>query len=298
MKLSICIPVYNFDVRVLVKDLFKQSSELSQDIEIILIDDNSKTSFNILNNEIKDKTNQFIFLPKNIGRSKIRNLFLNYVKGDYLLFLDCDGKMISRNFLKTYLDTIMKVNPDVIYGGREVLAKRPGQQFLLRWNFSQQRENLPEKKRLHLPYVSFQTNNFVVKKSIFEDFQFNENLNQYGYEDLLFAMDLKQNKIPIFHIHNPILNDDVEVNDIFIEKSKQAAESLAIILSDKKSAYKVKDLKLTKAYTLLKRYRMIFLFKTFFWLTENTIVKKLRKGDVSLRFLDIYKLGNLVKNIG
>lgn len=297
MKLSICIPVYNFDVRQLVSDLLAQVSCLSYDIEVILIDDGSTKYFNSLNQQIESKVTQFVFLPKNIGRSKIRNLFLEYTTGDYLLFLDCDGKLIDDNFIKNYVDSIVNVNPDVIYGGRIVSKEKPSDDYLLRWNFSQQRENLPLKKRLFVPYMSFQTNNFVVRKSVFEQFQFNENISQYGYEDLLFAMDLKHAQIPIFHIDNPILNDDVETNAIFIEKSKQAAESLSKILSDKKSAFKVKDLKLSKAYLLLKKYRMVFAFKLFFSIVQSFILKQLKKGDISLRYLDVYKLGTLVKSL-
>lgn len=297
MKLSICIPIYNFDVRQLVGDLAHQMSNLPYEIEIVLIDDGSTNDFNILNQQIESKVAQFVFLPKNIGRSKIRNLFLEYVAGDYLLFLDCDGKLLTDDFLKSYIESIIKVNPDVIYGGRVVAKEKPSDDYLLRWNFSQQRENLPLKKRLFVPYLSFQTNNFVVKKSIFEQFQFNENLNQYGYEDLLFAMDLKQAHVPIFHLDNPILNDDVETNVIFIEKSRQAAESLSKILSDKNSSFKVNDLKLSRAYLFLKKYKLIFIFRLFFNMMQGLIVKQLKRGDVSLRYLDIFKLGTLINSL-
>ena len=49
MKLSICIPVYNFDVRGLVFDLKREIENHRMNAEIILIDDASKESFNTLN---------------------------------------------------------------------------------------------------------------------------------------------------------------------------------------------------------------------------------------------------------
>ena len=106
MKLSICIPVFNFDVNDLVNDLQSQINSENLDAEIILIDDASNQEFISINENIQAKVSQFIFLDKNIGRSKIRNLFLKYVQSEYLLFLDCDGKIISKTFLKNYIDFI------------------------------------------------------------------------------------------------------------------------------------------------------------------------------------------------
>ncbi|WP_435525706.1 hypothetical protein [Chryseobacterium indoltheticum] len=45
MKISVCIPVYNFDVRELVYDLKKEIENQNIDAEIILIDDASEESF-------------------------------------------------------------------------------------------------------------------------------------------------------------------------------------------------------------------------------------------------------------
>jgi len=46
----------------------------------------------------------YIQLDNNIGRAKIRNLFLKYAKYDYLLFLDCDTFIISDDFVaKIYI---------------------------------------------------------------------------------------------------------------------------------------------------------------------------------------------------
>ena len=118
MKLSICIPVFNFDVNELISDLQNQIDSDKLDAEILLIDDASNREFVNINENLQSKVNQFIFLDKNIGRSKIRNLFLKYTNSEYLLFLDCDGKIINNNFLKTYFDFINKQNPDVIFGGR------------------------------------------------------------------------------------------------------------------------------------------------------------------------------------
>lgn len=296
MLLSVCIPVYNFDVRGLVSDLKKEIGSNGIDAEIILIDDASdesyKNSHQILQNEVKN----FIFLEKNIGRSRIRNLFQKYASGKYLLFLDCDGKITSKNFLKNYTDFIQKhPETDAIYGGRNVSASAPDDEHYLRWKFSVERENLPLDFRLNKPYLSFQTNNFVIKKEVFEKVYFNPAFQKYGYEDLLFAMDLKSEKIKIDHIDNPILNNDLETNSIYLGKVGESVESLAAMLKDKNLAAKLSEVKLVRLYNKLP-------FKPLFGvflgdLTLETLKKKLSTRGVNLRYLDLYKLGLLLKNM-
>jgi glycosyltransferase involved in cell wall biosynthesis len=292
MKISICIPVYNFDVRELVSDLKKEIDTHQFDAEIILIDDGSETKFKQINKDLHDQVDQFIFLDKNIGRSLIRNLFLTYTKGDYLLFLDCDGKIINKEFLENYIQFIQK-NPSskVIYGGRDVSAEFPDQKHFLRWKFATERENLPVEQRTEKPYLSFQTNNFIIKKEVLEKIRFNPEFQKYGYEDLLFAMDLKSEGIGIDHINNPIFNNDLEDNEVYLEKVKESIDSLSKMLEDQQLSSKLAEVKLVKAYNIINKMGLTVLFKMFFKLSRTTVEKQLLKGDMSLRYLDFYKLG-------
>lgn len=294
MKLSICIPVYNFDVNDLVNDLNDQIVSHNLDAEIILIDDASDAEFVQKNKPLEDIVNHFIFLDNNIGRSKIRNLFSKYAISEYLLFLDCDGKIISKNFVKNYLDFINEKRPDVVYGGRKVDESKPKPEFGLRWRFAVERENLPVKVRIKSPYLDFQTNNFIVKKSILKQNPFDESIGQYGYEDLIFAKDLYKAKVKIDHIENPIFNNDVETNAIFLEKADQSAKSLAHLIKTDKDVEKSSKIKLAKAYFRLKKTGGIFLYRFLYRLLKPFIQKKLLEGTASLRILDFYKLGQLI----
>ncbi len=203
----------------LVFELKREIKEHTINAEIILIDDASNDHFKTINNEIISEVNNFIFLEKNIGRSKIRNLFLDYAKGDYLLFLDCDGKLSTLIFL-VFILNILRIIPktDVFYGGRIVAKTLLNKKYILRWKFATERENLPVFKRREKPYLSFQTNNFIIKKEIFAKVQFDPEFENYGYEDLLFAMDLKSENVTIDHIDNPIFNNDLETNEAYLKK--------------------------------------------------------------------------------
>lgn len=296
MKLSVCIPVYNFDVQELIFDLKKEIENNKINAEIILIDDASNESFKQINTELQKEVEEFIFLEKNIGRSQIRNLFTYYSKGDYLLFLDCDGKIIDKNFLKNYLEFIEK-NPKtlVVYGGRKVSEEPSDESHYLRWKFAVERENLPVSLRKEKPYLSFQTNNFVIKSEVLQKIHFNPEFQRYGYEDLLFAMDLKSENIIIDHIENPIFNNDLEENKVYLSKVEESVESLAKMLKSDKLSPKIAEVKLVKAYNQLSRASLKTLFIISFGLRKDSIKKMLLKGNVNLRYLDLYKLGLLLE---
>lgn len=298
MKLSICIPVYNFNVCELVFDLRKEIDSQDIDAEIILIDDASKEDFKQINREIQTSVHQFIFLEKNIGRSRIRNLFLQYAAGEYLLFLDCDGKIIEKNFLKNYTQFIQKYSrTQIMYGGRKVSNTASDPDHYLRWKFAVERENLPVELRKEKPYLSFQTNNFVIRKDVLKKVGFNPEFQKYGYEDLLFAMDLKAEHIKIDHIDNPILNNDLESNTIYLGKVEESVESLSHMLKDEMLSSKLSEIKLVKVYNKLRSIPFKAFLKLLFNIGEGSLRRKLSKGNVSLRYLDIYKLGLLFRKM-
>ena len=298
MKLSICIPVFNFDVRQLVDDLKKEIENNDIDAEIILIDDASNDQFKRINSELQNEVKDFIFLEKNIGRSKIRNLFLQYAKGEYLLFLDCDGKITDPNFLKIYIEFLnQNTKCNVLYGGRTVTKNLSDKKHILRWKFAVERENLPVLMRNEKPYLSFQTNNFIIKKEILNRIRFNPEFENYGYEDLLFAMDLKSERIKIHHLDNPIFNNDLESNKVYLAKVEESVESLAKMLKMDFLKSKISEIKLVKAYNFLKKMHLKSLFVYLFKFLEQRIKEDLLSEHPNLRNLDLYKLGLLLRKM-
>ena len=290
MKISVCIPVYNFDVRELVFSLSKEIENHKLNAEIILIDDASSKDFITINEPLKEVVNQFIFLEKNIGRSSIRNLFLKYASGDFLLFLDCDAKILSENFLKNYLQFI-KENKEskVVFGGFEVEKGT----LTLRKKYSLEREIVPLEKRKLAPYSSFRGINFLVKKEILQQFPFDENLKNYGYEDLILSKNLELKKVEISHLENPVLHGDEETTDVFLFKTKIAIQNLRKI--HKNNPDFVKDMKLIKAYQKIKDKRLLSVYKNFFKISKSFLINKLHQENPNLRYFDLYKLGLFIE---
>lgn len=291
--LSICIPIYNFDVRVLVNALAKQAKSSSETCEIILIDDKSSNQFRTINQETC-KQHTYVELPENIGRSRIRNLFLEYAGYDYLLFLDCDVKIISPNFIADYIDYIKKARErlSVVCGGRVYPPTWNEKKTMLRWRYGIKRETFDIDKRKRHPWKSFLSNNFVVNRQIFRQFPFDERLSEYGHEDTLFGYTLKKNGIPIHYIDNAVLNGDVEDNALFLAKTEKGLKNLVKIAVSTNLDYGfIEDSTILRTYFALKHRNLLLAVSAFSWFAKKTIRFLLKQGYSSSLFLfDVYKL--------
>ena len=97
--LSILIPTYNYDCRRLVSDLYQQAEQAGIEYEIIVADDASPTYiYKEKNREINHLPNcRLIELQENVGRSRIRNRLADEALHEWILFMDCDAEVISKN---------------------------------------------------------------------------------------------------------------------------------------------------------------------------------------------------------
>ena len=287
--LSICIPVYNLDVKKLVFSLDEQREKNDFSCQIILIDDASSNDFIQKNEELKHIADEFVLLEKNVGRAKIRNLFLPYSTYDYLLFLDCDSTIIHDDFLEKYFTQITDNQQDVICGGNDYPSQKPEQNYLLRWTYSHKKESREAREKAEKQ--SFMTNNFVVKKSIFQQIKFDENLTQYGHEDTLFGYELKKKNIEIKHIENSVMNDVLDTNEAFLQKTELGLENLAFLV--KKLNYEsgfIQEVNILKFYFFIKKIYLTSLLSISYFFFAKKIKQRLSEGKVNLRLFDFYKL--------
>lgn len=291
--ISICIPIYNFDVTSLVKELSRQAKLLSVPYEIILIDDCSDEVHKNLNDSICQQET-YIQLAENIGRSKIRNLFLIYSKFENLLFLDCDSLVVKDNFLAKYIEVIRQGNYNVVCGGRVYDMHKPSRNKLLRWKYGVNKESQPVDVRKKHPNKSFMTNNFLVNREILESIRFDERITEYGHEDTLFGYALKLRSISIIHIDNPVLNGELEENSVYLMKTEKGIINLLHILAFVNYERDfINDLSILRFYYKVNRFQKII--GLVFTVFKPVIESFLTKGFVSLFLFDFYKLGLLIK---
>jgi glycosyltransferase involved in cell wall biosynthesis len=291
--LSVCIPVFNVNVANLVNALEGQVVKLNIPVEIILIDDHSNEAYTSENRCLKSVITKFIPLQENIGRARIRNLFLKHAQYDNLLFLDCDSEIIKPEFLAIYCEEIKK-GSGVICGGRIYAAIRPLRNKRLHWNYGRKKESKSVADRQKNPNASFMTNNFVVKREILEEIKLDERLTGYGHEDTLFGYQLKLRNISVRHIDNPVLHADLHKNNVFMQNTESAIRNLVAILffmnHDKEF---INEITLLKVYTKLKKQKLLFFVKPIYFILSPLVRALLCAGFANMFLLDFYKLGYL-----
>lgn len=294
-RISVCIPIYNSDANALVNKLAEQANLLDNKIEIVAIDDFSNPAWKLKNQYIKTLCN-YIELTENIGRSKIRNLFLKHARGDFFLFIDGDSEIISKNFLTTYLNFIENNNPDVVVGGSIYQTKKPKRSKLLRWKYSVSRESKSAEKREKI-HLGFKTNNFLIRKSLFSHSPFNENLTGYGHEDTLFGIQLTREKCKIQHMENPVLNIHLDTNVVFLKKTENALSNLVKIYSMKEQFPEIEEIKLIHFYERISKQRLNGFVSLVFTLGKPILYILLKSGFFMLWMFDFYKLGLFIRKI-
>jgi len=293
--ISICIPIFNFNVTALIKELKSQLVSSGLPHEIVLIDDCSLPEFKNENEEVCKKET-YIQLSKNIGRARIRNLFLTHSKFDNLILLDCDCIIVSRDFVSKYIDAITKDQFPIICGGRIYESRPPARSKRLRWKYGKETEGKLLQLRKLSPNKSFMANNFFVKKQILEYVKFDERLVKYGHEDTLFGYRLKEEGIKIGHIDNPVLNGDIEENSLFLRNTESGVINLLDILTYVNYAKDfIEDVTLLKFYMKLKAARLTVLIRILFTCFKPLMKLSLTSGVISLKIFNFYKLGILLK---
>lgn len=281
--LSILIPTFNYDIVPLVKELHNQCVENNIKFEVLVYDDGSKSKYNSKNNTINSIQNcLFKELPNNIGRSAIRNLLAKNALFDLLLFIDAGTFPENKDFIKNYISV---QHENVVNGGMKHTEKPPKKPFKLRWVYTKYRE-----------VNALCSSNFLIKKTVFEKHPFDESIKQYGYEDVLFFDNLKENNIGILKIDNPVIHASDDDATTFIKKTEYAIENLIqLINEDKLSIAHYKTSKLYMQLSPLSLDKFIsLLFKWF----KPLLLKNFNSIYPSMFLFDFYRLGYycLLKN--
>ena len=282
---SVCIPIFNFDARQLVKGLHMQLVKLKIEGEILVTDDCSDSHFKKLTSEVQNlEFVRYEELEKNIGRSAIRNSLAEKAQYEYLIFLDCDMKLNDENFLKKYLEN---VSPEIVLvGGLSYQKEKPDDEFILHWKVGKEREVKSVEQRSTNPYQSFLSSNFLVPKSIFNKIKFDESLKQYGHEDTLFGLELKSLEVPIIHIENQMEHTGLEAANTFLLKAEKAIENLAFLYSENK----IEPTKLIATYLKVNGLGISWLVFPLLNLVEQFFLRNVKSSNPSLRFFDLFKL--------
>jgi len=292
--LSILIPVYNYNAVNLVQQLHGEAVQLGIPFEILLLDDNSDNNCKRDNLVLRDLPHTTLFeLPTKAGRAIARNYLAGQAQYDYLLFLDCDSEPIDNKFIKKYLPYCQK-NDIVVCGGTAYKKQKPKTDSCLRWIYGMKCETKSAEQRSKTPNSKFSTFNFLIARELFLNIRFNEILRNYGHEDTLFGLELKNRNHTVTHIDNPLYHTGIDTNSVYLEKTRQGVENLKILMEQYPNSEElIQSIRLLKYYRILEKTHTTSLFLWHFRLCKNIMLANFNSRYPNLTLFNLYKLGYL-----
>lgn len=285
--LSILIPTYNYNVYPLVTELKSQADALGIAYEI-LVQDDASTFFLQENTEINLLQHcSYTLNHENLGRGNNINLLNNRAQFDYVLIMEADAFPEKKTYLQ---DLIKSISPEtqVLFGGVTYPNEKPEKDKLLRWKYGNERESIPLSERLKNPYHFVFTWNLLVKKELLSNYHFPYNVKDYGYEDVVFIKQLKENNVPIQHIENRLVHFNTETSLTFIGKTEKAITTLNQLIENNK--LDLKDTKIGKAYRIIQLWQLDIVIRFLFKKLSKQMIANLTSSNPSLIVLDLYKL--------
>lgn len=118
---------------------------------------------------------------------------------------------------------------------------------------------------------------------------FDNNIYNYGYEDVVLILGFKSNNIPIHHIENPAFHLNLETSSVFLEKSHCSLENLKHIID--KKIIEPNDTALIKMYAKLEKLKLVKTTAFLFKILKKYFIKNLLSKNPSIFIFDVYRLG-------
>ena len=285
--ISILIPVFNYHIVPLVKELHKQLIDAKIPFELLACDDGSETLISDINKAINVLSfTNFSLSKQNIGREQTRQVLAQKAKYDWLLFLDADTLPVSSHFIKTYLPFSNSAY-DAVFGGVLYQDQKPKADFILRWKYGRTRETLNANARNKNPYQAIVSANFIIKKTVFIAINQHITGKDYGY-DILFAALLKSNGKKIKHIDNQVYHLGLEKNDSYLSKKEEAASTYLKLLRN--GSISAEDNSLLSYFSIVKRYHLNYTLSTFYKFFKSPLRRNLLGDNPNITLLQLYRL--------
>ena len=224
-EVSILIPNYNNVCVELVTVLQRQAEALGIEYEILVADDHSPQTETYSRNEAINALPHCRYVVKetNTGSAATRNYLGKKSRYHWLLFLDCDITIPDEHFLERYM---RDEHEGVVNGGISIIDD-DGLRHNLRYLYEKAAEpaHTAEKRQANR-YQEFRSTNFMIERRVFETCRFDERFTRSGYEDVLFGKMLKQQRVPVTHIDNPVMMTEFEENADYVTKIERSLRTL------------------------------------------------------------------------
>jgi glycosyltransferase involved in cell wall biosynthesis len=230
-RLSICIPLYRYDVTKLIDAL--AACKTSSLAEIVLYDDGSG------DHELLAKLEshagrvpaavRIVSAAANRGRAAARNAAFKHARSEWLLLLDADMMPDSESFIEGYLDAIETTwEPAVVVGGYSLKAAPKDKRFALhRWQ-AEASECLPATKRSVAPGRYVFSSNVLVHRLVLDACPFDQRFAAWGWEDTDWGLRAQQ-WFPVRHIDNTATHMGLDTDKALIAKYAGSGQNFVLM---------------------------------------------------------------------
>ena len=284
--ISVLIPVYNYDITSLVKELHSQLESANITYEIICLDDFSDDSISSINEKATKLPNtKYIKSNSNNGIAITRQNLVKSASFDWIILLDADTK-INEKFISSYLTYVGK-EYGFIFGGFKYDETPPSNEILLRWKYGIKCEAISARIRNKNPYKVTIAANLLTRREDYLGLDLDDIGNNYAM-DYFFGSKLKAVSAKVFHIDNQVLHLGIENSSSYLQKKERAVYTLLTLYRQDKIEIHSNDL--LKAFIFLKRFGLNYLFSFWFKVFQKRMSTNLTGKKPSVMLLQLYKV--------
>ncbi|MBQ2123437.1 MAG: glycosyltransferase family 2 protein [Bacteroidaceae bacterium] len=290
--LSLLIPTYNFDCLPFIKELAAQCEAYVSEVsdfayEIIVFDDASTDS--VLANRLESACAQmagvrWLKAEYNVGRARARNRLLAAARGEWVLMMDDDARLVDDRFIARYWE--VRYRAEVLCGDLvSPAAVVSGHELRHRYERSAAPMRTADRRNQH-PYERFTTFNLFARKASIAAIGFDEGISEYGYEDVLLGIELQERGVSVLHIDNPLLHTGIDSNASFLSKTRAAMRTLSALPLSVRRRVGASRLSLE-----LQRRRLRTVVALILKPLLPLLERQLLSHHPNLQLLKLYKLG-------
>ncbi len=226
MKISVVIPTFN-RADILRRTLNLLATQNFTDFEVVVVDDGSTDSTPRLLAEFQKKVDfpLHFFTQKNSGAAAARNLALQKVSGEIILFLG-DDTLPRNNLLAVHADFhqkfpapnfaclgFVKWHPEIRVSRFMRWLEKSGAQFKFH----------DLKKNSEIDFWRFYTSNLSLKKSFLGAERFSEKFSGWGFEDAELGFRLQKKGLKLLFEPDAVVEHFHEISAESLEKRQFAA---------------------------------------------------------------------------
>ncbi len=249
LKISVIMTVYNGE-KFLKTSIESFLSQNYSNKELIIVDGiSTDNSWQIIENYQQQNPDIIKWIKqKDFGISNARNIALKHAKGDLIGFLGCDDILYKDFFNQASYYFNLSQNFDVIYFNNYCIGNSYS------FNFATQYKINIRNLIKFCPIASGES--FYYRKSIFDNFKFNENnLYSMDYElNLAIASHKKYLFFPVNLV--AVFNQDTGNNQSSLNSLKQRIESACVLLKYSKNSFQKLRIFFRSRKLILKNFNL------------------------------------------